>query len=307
MEDKVSIVIPVYNSEKYLEEALESALDQTYSNLEIISIIRPSKDNSMEILESFSDKIRILSKPLIKQFAAFNLGIKEMKGNWFKFMSSDDILYPNAIEELISATKKYQDNKKIIYHTNFDFINSQGKITGDRIRPEDIKQEIFEQNIHLLDGFDVNPNTSLIHKEVFDKYGLFNEDFEIVGDYEICLRLCLLHDFRLHLITKKLLKYRKHKGSVSNNYLSLNQINKVQKFILGQLDEEKLLKYEIALKKYQNFTLETKLLRFAYRSILQYLPIPLFNKLHDGYKSFRRISDDVSLINMKKSNQNDHI
>ena len=98
MEDKVSIVIPVYNSGKFLEETLKSTLDQTYSNVEIISVIRPGKDNSLEILESFSDKIRIISKPSIKQFGAFNLGIKEMNGNWFKYLSSDDVLYPNAIE-----------------------------------------------------------------------------------------------------------------------------------------------------------------------------------------------------------------
>jgi len=301
MEDKVSIVIPVYNSAKYLEEALKSALDQTYSNIEIISVIRPGNDNSLEILKRFSDKIRIISKPSIKQFAAFNLGIKEMKGTWFKYMSSDDVLYPNAIEELISATKKFLGNKKNIYYSNFDIINSNGKLIGEKILPDDSKQELFEQNIRLLDGFYGNPNTSLIHKEVFSKYGLFNEDFEIVGDYEMWLRLCLLHDCCLRLVPKKLLKYRKHTDSVTFNDFTLNHIWNVEKFTLAKLDKEKRQKYEIALKKYQNFTLETKILRFAYTTILQNLPNPLLNKLHDGYKSFRRIPDDVSLTNIKKS------
>jgi len=302
MEDKVSIIIPVYNSGKYLEETLEAALNQTHSNIEIISVIRPGKDNSMEILESFSDKIEIISRPNIKQFGAFNLGIKEMKGNWFKYLSSDDVLYPNAIEELISGTKNYPDNKKIIYYSNFDVMNSEGKIYEERILPDDNKQEIFEQNIRLLDGFYGNPNTSMIHKEAFNKYGLFNEDFEIVGDYEMWLRLCILNDFRLSLVPKKLLKYRKHKNSVSYNDLSIKQNEKVCKFILNQLDKEKRLEYKIALKKYQNFTLETKILRFAYKSFLQFLPIPLLNNLHDSYKSFRGISDDTSLTNMKKTN-----
>ena len=301
MGDKVSIIIPVYNSAKYLEQTLESAINQTYSNIEIISVIRPGKDNSMEILENFSDKIRIISKPFIKQFAAFNLGIKEMTGNWFNFLSSDDVLYPNTIEELISATKKNHDSKKIIYYSNYDTINSQGDIIEERIKPDDSKQKLFDQNIRLLDGFYGNPNSSLIHKEAFNKYGLFNEDFEIVGDYELWLRLCLLHDFRMQLIPKKLFKYRKHKDSVSYNYLSLNHNDKVRKFILNKLDPEIRIKYENALKKYQNFTLETKFFLFAYKCILQYLPIPLLNKLNDGYKSFRRISDDVSLTNMKKS------
>jgi len=108
-----------------------------------------------------------------------------MKGTWFKFMSSDDVLYPNAIEELISATKKFPDNKKNIYYSNMDIINSQGELIGEKILPDDSKQELFEQNIRLLDGFYGNPNTSWIHKEMFNKYGLFNETFEIVGDYDV--------------------------------------------------------------------------------------------------------------------------
>jgi len=301
MNDKVSIVIPVYNSAKYLEETLESALNQTYPNIEIISVIRPGEDNSMEILKNYSDKISIIRKPSIKQFAAFNLGIKEMTGEWFKFFSSDDVLYPNTIEELISATKENPENKEIIYYSNFDIIDSNGNIIAEKMLTDDSNQTLFEKNIRLLNGFYGNPNGSLVHRDVFTKYGLFNEDFEIVGDYEMWLRLCLLYDFRMQLIPKKLFKYRTHKDTVSHNYLSLKDLYKAKYFILNKLESESRAKYETELKKYQNYTLETRFLLFAYKYFLQYLPFSIFKKIHHGYRSIRNLPVDVSLINIKKS------
>ena len=82
--DLVSVVIPVYNSEKFLEECLDSILAQTYQNIEVIVVDDGSTDASPDILERYSDKINIISQKNQGLASALNLGISEMKGNWLK-------------------------------------------------------------------------------------------------------------------------------------------------------------------------------------------------------------------------------
>ena len=83
----VSVIIPVYNSAQFLKESLESVLNQTYQNIEIICIDDGSTDNSLEILESYSDKITIISQENKGLASALHTGIKQMKGDWFKWFS----------------------------------------------------------------------------------------------------------------------------------------------------------------------------------------------------------------------------
>ena len=111
---RVSIVIPIYNAEKYLRECIESALNQKYEDIEVIAVNDGSKDNSLKILEEYSDRINIISKKNGGTASALNLGIKNMTGEWFKWLSADDVLYPNAIEELIIEAKKIPDKKNTI-------------------------------------------------------------------------------------------------------------------------------------------------------------------------------------------------
>jgi len=190
--EKVSIVIPSYNTGKYVQESIESALNQTYQNIEVIVVDDGSTDNSLEIIKKYSERIKIIIKKNGGTASALNVGIKEMSGDWFKFLSADDVLYPNAIEDLISETKKFPNSKKIIYYSDFDWIDSNGKITGTYIYRNRNNLSQFDQNVTLLRGFYGNVNSSLIHKESFDKYGLWDEKIKFASDYELWLRLCFL-------------------------------------------------------------------------------------------------------------------
>ena len=162
--EKVSIIIPSYNTGKYVQESIESALNQTFTNLEIIVVDDGSTDNSLEQIRKFSDRIKIITKKNGGTSSALNTGIKEMSGDWFKWLGADDILYPNAVEDLVSETKKFPNNKKIIYYSDFDCIDSKGNFTRTIIYKNRNNFSLFEQNVRLLQGFFGNPNTSLIHK-----------------------------------------------------------------------------------------------------------------------------------------------
>lgn len=276
----VSIVIPVYNSGKYLEEAIKSCLNQTYSNIEIITVIHDSTDNSLEILKKYSEKIRIIEKQnMTNAYSAVNLGIKEMKGEWFKFMGADDVLYPYSIEELVFETKKFQDLTKIIFYSNFDYINSKSEVIATKKERDVSHISQFDQNVLLLEKIYGNINSGIIHKSVFDKYGFFNEKYDLTADYEFVLRLCLKYGFHMHLISKNLLKYRMHRDSESHKWKEriINEDKVSKKNILESLDTITQKKYEIAWKKHRRT--KSKIIKNSINFILKKLPLPLERKI----------------------------
>jgi glycosyltransferase involved in cell wall biosynthesis len=249
---RVSIIIPVYNAEKYIQECIESALNQTYPDIEVIAVNDGSKDNSLKILEQYSNKIRIISKENGGTASALNVGIKTMTGEWFKWLSADDVLYPNAVEELILAAKSLP-NRKFILYSNYEIIDSDGKIMNTVIESNYNKLDLFNLNVILLDHFIGNGTTSLIHKSTIEECGMFNENIGYKEDYELWLRFCVLCNCGLYLVPKVLAKYRKHEKQLTKEKLevSLFQSNQIQDMIFDSISLEEQRKYKKSLREYQ--------------------------------------------------------
>ena len=108
-DDKVSVVIPVYNSEKFLKDSLESVFNQSYKNIEIIAINDGSTDKSLDIINQYAEKITIISQENQGLASALMHGIEKINGKWFKWFSPDDIMHPYTIETLVNEGKKYPD------------------------------------------------------------------------------------------------------------------------------------------------------------------------------------------------------
>ena len=251
---KVSIVIPVYNAEEYIRDCVESALSQDYDDVEIIAVNDGSSDGSLKILEEYSDRIKIVSKQNGGTASALNVGIKSMQGEWFKWLSADDLLYQHAVKELVDSAKKLENNKNCILYSNYDIIDSNGKIVGQRIEPDCNSIDSFEFNTMLLDNYIGNATTSLIHRSAFDRFGMFDESVGFSEDYELWLRFCILHGCRLYLVPKILAKYRVHQTQLTAKKRgeSLSNSKKIRDYILNQLDKERQREYDTALKKYQS-------------------------------------------------------
>ncbi|MDH3312666.1 MAG: glycosyltransferase [Nitrosopumilus sp.] len=283
---KVSIVIPVYNAEKYLRECIESALNQTYKDIEIIAVDDGSHDNSLKILHMFKDKIKIISKKNGGTATALNEGIKKMTGQWFKWLSADDILYLNAVEELMKEVEKIKDEKNTILYTNYDIIDSNSKVIKQFIEPNYNNLSTFDFNVILLDHYIGNGTTSLIHKLALDEYGNFDESVGFAEDYELWLRFCLLHNCRLHLVPKILAKYRAHQTqlSVAKMDKALENANEIRKYVLNKLDKTESIKYIIALKKFRNTKSLTLRVRHSIRNeMFKILPKSISEKIFQEY------------------------
>ena len=170
-DDKVSVIIPVFNSEEFLHDSINSVLNQTHKNLEIIAINDGSTDKSLEILQQFSDKIIVISQLNQGLASAIKTGIKKMHGKWFKWFSPDDILYPNAIEILVKEANKLPENT--IVYSNWEIIDENSEKMRDFSESNFNDLEKFDFNVRLLDGQQINVNTTLIPTSLFTRGCLF--------------------------------------------------------------------------------------------------------------------------------------
>ena len=262
--DLVSVVIPVYNSEKFLEECLDSILTQTYQNIEIIAVDDGSTDSSPDILERYSDKINIISQKNQGLASALNLGISKMKGSWFKWFSPDDVMYSNTIETLIDEAKNHPDNT--IIYSNWNIIDDTGNILREFHESNYNELSEFDFNVRLLDGQQINVNTTLIPATLFKKYGIRELDDPVAIDYDFFLRSALLHNVKFHLISQPLVKYRIHSDQLSHKNISktLNYISEIKDEILMKLDEPLRIKYNHGLEQYKKTKpTKTKTLEFG--------------------------------------------
>jgi teichuronic acid biosynthesis glycosyltransferase TuaG len=283
---KVSIVIPVYNAEKYLHECISSALSQSYSDIEIIAVDDGSTDNSQKILREYSNKITLISKKNGGTATALNTGIKAMTGEWFKWLSADDALKDDAISSLIDATKRLSDAKSTILYSHYDLIDNNGNKMGEFIEPNYNNLTDYEKNVILLDNYFGNGTTSLIHKSMFDRFGLFNETIGFHEDYEFWLRCCLLYNCKLHLVDKNLAKYRVHENQLTKEKINeaLTHAQYVRNLILDKLEPSTKNQYEESLKKYRKQKpLKIRIRRKARDIMINVLPKSTSDRIIQSY------------------------
>jgi glycosyltransferase involved in cell wall biosynthesis len=196
----VSIVIPVYNGSNYLREAIDSALAQTYGNIEIIVVNDGSNDNGAteRIALYYGNKIRYFSKENGGTSTALNLGIREMKGEYFSWLSHDDTYYPNKIKQQIEELSKLPE-KNTIMMSDLDGIDEDYKKIYQTNYIEHIKRYPPRENsrIHPIIYNQTHGCTLLIPRICFDVVGLFDEKELVAQDFEFFYRAFLKFPHKL--------------------------------------------------------------------------------------------------------------
>ena len=183
---KVSIVIPVYNGEKYLEEAIESALKQTYKNIEIIVVNDGSIDNTEKICEKYISKIKYYKKENGGVASALNLALKKMSGDFFSWLSHDDIYLPDKIEKEVNYIIKNNLSYDSILYSDYLLIDELNNIIGLGKKDHNILKNKPEYS--LLRGA-VNGITLLVPKKAFDDFGFFDTSLKCTQDYDMWLKM----------------------------------------------------------------------------------------------------------------------
>ncbi|GAB3793505.1 glycosyltransferase family 2 protein [Spirosoma humi] len=178
----VSLVLATYNSEMYLEECLISILGQSYNNFEILIIDGGSRDNSVSIIKKYSDKIRYwISEPDRGVYDAWNKALHEAKGDWIAFIGSDDILYPDALDTYINHILNHPRKQDLEFvSSKLDLVDND--LTFIETVGEEWDWKLFKKSM-------VTWHVGCFHsKKLFIKYGYFNPNYKISGDYEFLLR-----------------------------------------------------------------------------------------------------------------------
>ncbi|MFW2439307.1 MAG: glycosyltransferase [Arenicellales bacterium] len=147
----VSIIITSYNYEKYLKEAIDSALSQTYPSIEVIVIDDGSKDNSAEIIRGYKDKIIPILKDNGGQTSCFNIAFEKSRGDVVIFLDADDVLLENAVADHMQYLKNPEVSKSCGY---MEVIDSDGNLTGDRV-PRKLRPGGDYRDVALNNGLGV--------------------------------------------------------------------------------------------------------------------------------------------------------
>jgi glycosyltransferase involved in cell wall biosynthesis len=185
----VSIVIPVYNGSNYLSEAIDSALAQTYKYLEIIVVNDGSTDNTEEIALSYGDKIRYFSKPNGGTSTALNMGIKNMRGSYFSWLSHDDLYYPQKIARAVEELSGLEDKNTIII-SELEIIDEN----NNKIFTSAFKEYMYAypgreySYLYPVVYYRTHGCTHLISKAIFNTVGLFDEKWLVAHDFEFYYR-----------------------------------------------------------------------------------------------------------------------
>ena len=177
----VSIIIPVYNGSNYMREAIDSALSQTYDNIEIIVVNDGSNDKgkTRKIALSYGNKIRYFEKENGGVSTALNFALKQMKGEYFSWLSHDDRYYPDKIEKQIDYLKRINKENVILY-SNYDLMNEYSEVYAKSIFNH---EELINKPSYALLRGAINGITLLIPKKAFTLYGNFSESLRCTQDY----------------------------------------------------------------------------------------------------------------------------
>lgn len=170
----VSVIIPVYNASKHLKEAVDSVLNQTYREFELLVVDDGSKDNSLEILLSYDDpRVRVFTQMNQGACMARNRALQESKGEYVKFVDADDVLYPDALRIQVEQMASLAENEAVF--GDFDFIDENGKLFYHNTLDEKVQHELeVDQDYWIFKYWDMVTTCPLHHKENLMKVGGFN-------------------------------------------------------------------------------------------------------------------------------------
>lgn len=288
-EPLVTIIIPVYNGSDFLREAIESALAQTYKNIEILVINDGSNDNnaSEAIALSYGNQITYYSKPNGGVSSALNFALNKMNGEWFSWLSHDDLYFPNKIEKQIEFLNKLKiknpeiDLNKLVLHSATISINKDGKtIKTPNYKDIKIQESLEDIVIGNVYNYRLSGCSFLIPVSAYKDLGGFREDIRTVSDVEFWYRLafngynfyCLKDDIlvknrshgkqvgkvRVTLFDKEVEELHKNIADQLFDYLfTKNKTYEMKRFYFGLVKRDLLKTADYTKKKYLKNTIST--------------------------------------------------
>ena len=240
MEKLISIIMNCYNGEKYLEESIQSILNQTYDNWELIFWDNVSTDNSANIFKSFNDKRfhYYLAKEHTTLGKARNLAIEKSIGDFLCFLDVDDYWYQNKLQKQLLL---FEDNKVGIVHSNFYLLDQQNKKKRIAIKYEQPIGYAFNETII---NYNIGFLTVMIRKKSFNSLiEKCNPNYSVIEDFDLIVRILL--NWKIHYTNIVLGVCRIHK----NNFQKIYAYKKINEFLdlLENYEKKNIVKNKYTL------------------------------------------------------------
>lgn len=211
---KVSVIIPTYNRKDYVTEAIDSVLNQTYKDFEIIVVDDGSTDDTGELLkERYGDRIRYFYKENGGCASARNYGIKVSRGEYIAFLDSDDKYLPEKLEDQVEILEK---NEQIgfVYSDSYSFDGNKQKLS-ESVRPD--KDNRVDYALFMVTN--MANGSFVVRRDCLDISGYYNELMRYNEDTDLLLRLSV--NCKVYFSDKPTFAYRVHTGRKSGNNMKL--------------------------------------------------------------------------------------
>lgn len=236
----LTVIMSMCNAERYLREAIESVLHQTFRDFEFIILDDHSSDHSANIAQSyFDERVRvIINKERIGLAKCLNLGLKKARGGFIARQDADDVSLPSRFEKQIAVLTERPDLGLV--GTGYLLVNEKGEVLGKHIFPKRQKEALMKRNIFCHGSI-------MFRRDIIDKVGPYNELFKYSEDYEMFLRIAESCD--VSNIDEALYAWRVHRGQRGGYATGLFECNyaycKLARMLLkGNIDIDRVVRLE---------------------------------------------------------------
>jgi glycosyltransferase involved in cell wall biosynthesis len=229
----VSVIIPLYNYEKYIENALKSVLSQSLTDYEVVVVDDGSTDNSPRILGRYNNQINIIRQENRGLSAARNKGIMCSAGEYIAFLDADDVWLRDKLQKQIEVLRRSPDLGMV--GCGYHIIDSEGNVV------KEVEGFTFENSLELLEKWKIHNvpcgsgSGMIVRRGCFDSVGLFDESLESAEDRDMWFRIGKL--FNAYIIKEPLVQIRSHANNMHKNISRMK--NNQKTFIKKNLGEEK--------------------------------------------------------------------
>ncbi|MBU0721466.1 glycosyltransferase [bacterium] len=258
MSKKVSIIIPSYNAQKYIQETIDSCLNQTYENIEIIVVDDCSTDQTLEILKSYENKISLnanqTNQGMVRNLNSVTLSLES---DYFIFLGHDDILPKKHVESMLGEF----DDETVGVHCNSIIIDGDSKeirlACNDEKQMHKTKRCLYELSI---DNF--ISSCGMMHRtEVFKKLKGWSEDYKNYGEWLFYINE--LKHGKIKYTTKTRALYRRHETNITNSFTDKDVVKELTLY-KDRCRREAYSLHEYSWMEFLRFILHDKIISQSY-------------------------------------------
>lgn len=283
----VSVLLTSYNREKYIRESIESVLSQTYKNYELIIVDDASTDRTKEIIKEYellSNVIVFYNEYNLGEYRNRNKAASFAKGEYIKYLDSDDVMAPDCLEVMMGKMEKYPDAALGL----ISFTDERMHLDRGYLQPDELyRQFYFKGNL-----INCGPSATIIRKKQFDDLGGFNLS-PYLSDTELLLRICAKHT--AVIFSSRLVHWRRHPEQeyaygLVNNYYKNNAYSYFKKHLESKDNPLSECECKMAIRNLKNRhsrKILKDILFFDYKSAYFYFNLYKLT-LFDLFISFRR-------------------